>query len=108
MVLSKKLMFYRQVTVKRLRVIQKKVVMNESFSESRGKYVRSNKIVTKEMKAPMNAHLLAIPHHKSHYTRSNLLYFERSDITIRQLHAFYSFAHVLSSPSSHISTGVNQ
>lgn len=55
---------------KRLRILQEKIVKNETFVERRSKYERKNKIITEELRAFMNAHLLLIPRTKSHYTQS--------------------------------------
>ncbi len=78
-----------QVSRKRIEVIQKKLVSGSGFEEKRGKYQNRRRIVTDELKALMNAHLLSIPHRKSHYTKSKMLYFERSDLTIKKLYMLF-------------------
>ncbi len=66
--------FDMQVSSKCLRILQQKIVKNDTFNERRGKYVRKNKIITEELRALMNIYLLSIPHTKSHYTNSQMRY----------------------------------
>lgn len=62
---------------------------NESFQEQRGKQPCSRRIETDEMRALIYAHLIEIPHRKSHYKKSGMLYFENSALTVKKLYFLF-------------------
>lgn len=63
-----------QITVKRLRVIQSKILKNLSFSKKRGKHGKQRILKEDVWKLAMQ-HLQSIPHRKSHYTTVTMLRF---------------------------------
>lgn len=71
------------ISSKRLRIIQSKKVVGElDLSDKRGGSRRST---SEETLALAKAHLLSIPHVRSHYTRSRLKYFTNSSLTIESI-----------------------
>ncbi len=62
---------------------------DQSFQKKRGKHPKSWKIATDEMEALMYAHLIEIPHRKSHYKHSQMLYFENSALMVKDLYNLF-------------------
>lgn len=60
-----------------------------TFEEQRGKQPCSRRIETDEMRALIYAHLISIPHRKSHYKKSGMLYFENSALTVKKLYFLF-------------------
>lgn len=79
----------QQITVKRLRGIQDKIVEGRSLEDGRGKHTNRKIIATEEVKALMYAHLLKIPSRKSHYTRSKMRYFTNPNLTVKKLYFLF-------------------
>lgn len=77
-----------QVSVQRIRVVQKKIMEGQSFKERRGQHENRPKKLSKEVWELAMAHLKSIPNHESHYSanKTNRLYFLNPDLTIKQIY----------------------
>jgi len=80
-----------RLTEKRIKVIQKKIVEGIGFQEQQGKHLKQKRIVDDELRALMYAHLVSIPHRKSHYASEHTqrLFFENPDLTIKKLYMLF-------------------
>ena len=80
-----------QISIKRLRVIQQKMLLNESFEEKRGTHSNRPRNITDDVTELMGEHLASIPHDESHYckAKSNLLYFDNTLLNIKGLYELF-------------------
>lgn len=80
-----------QVTMKRIRTIQQKVLDNDSFTEKRGTHSNRPHKLKADVLPLMAQHLSTIPSDFSHYSRdkSKLRYFSNPDLTIKTLHGLF-------------------
>lgn len=79
------------VTVKRLRIIQRKLLNNESFEEQRGSHVNRPRNIPDDVVSLMGEHLKSIPHDESHYCKqkTNLLYFDNPVLNVKTLYELF-------------------
>lgn len=84
-----------QISEKRIRVIQSKILNNEDFRERRGSHSnRPHKLKPNVMEL-MKRHLDSIPHDESHYCahKTSLKYFENPDLTIKHIYFLFKEFH---------------
>lgn len=76
-----------KISVKKVRVIQSKIIANESFEEKRGSPVNRPRNISENVISLMGEHLKTIPHDESHYCKdkTNLLYFDNSMLNVKTL-----------------------
>lgn len=76
-----------QISAKRIRVIQGKVAVNETFEEKRGSHTNRPHKINANVWDIAISHLQTIPHKKSHYgqQKSERLYFENPNLTVVEL-----------------------
>lgn len=81
-----------QVSLKRLRIVQKKILLNDSFEEKRGSHANRPKKITDDVVTHMREHLFSIPHDESHYcsSKSNLLYFDNTLLNVKDWFLLYN------------------
>lgn len=84
-----------KISEKTLRIIQKKIKEDESFTEKRGTH-RNQKTFEPQVWQLAMDHLKSVPHRPSHYTetKSNRLYFCDADLNIKDLYKGFK-AHFL-------------
>lgn len=77
-----------QVSEKRLRVIQNKILVGDDFREQRGTHHNHAHKLNPRVKTLMKEHFQSIPSHESHYSgnKTTLKYFDNPDITIKALY----------------------
>ncbi|KAJ4437833.1 hypothetical protein ANN_13771 [Periplaneta americana] len=81
-----------QVSVRRLRVIQKKVLHNETFEERRGSHDNRPHKLESYVWVKLEGHLSMIPSEKSHYygSKTNLNYFQNPNLNVKTLFEMFS------------------
>ena len=74
-----------QVSARRLRVIQKKALHNETFEERRGSHDNRPHKLESNVWVKLKEHLSMIPSAKSHYSgsKTNLNYFENPHLNVK-------------------------
>lgn len=78
-----------QVSVKRIRVLQFKILQNLSFSEKRGKHGKQRKLEEDVWQLTMD-YLQSIPHYQSHYTtHTNKQYFDNSNLISKMIFSMF-------------------
>lgn len=80
-----------QVSVKRIRVVQKKVIEGDSFIEKRGTHANRPHKLDSNIHDLLKSHLETIPSKKSHYSqhKSELKYFENPELNIKKLYELF-------------------
>lgn len=76
-----------QIAIKRIRVVQSKVLGGFSFEENRGSHTNRPHKLKYDVLDLLKAHLTSIPSKKSHYSihKSQMNYFENSELNIKKL-----------------------
>lgn len=76
-----------QISEKRVRIVQSKILSGDSFEEKRGSHKNRPRNISENTISLMGEHLKSIPHDESHYCKekTNLLYFDNCTLTIKTL-----------------------
>lgn len=80
------------ISVKRIRVVQQKVLNNSSFEEQRGSHLNRPHKIADNVWVMVKEHLNTIPSHKSHYSgnKSSLSYFDNPNMNVKVLFNMFS------------------
>lgn len=80
-----------QVSVKRLRVVQSKVLQGDTFEERRGTHANRPHKLEDQVVELMASHLHSIPHKKSHYCqhKTETKYFDNPNLNVKKLHELF-------------------
>lgn len=80
-----------QVSVKKIRIIQDKILNNEDLTERRGVHENRPHKLKSNVLDLMKSHLESIPHSESHYcaNKTSLLYFDNPDLNIKSLYTMF-------------------
>lgn len=80
-----------QVTTKRIRVIQGKILKDEDFTERRGHHANRPHKLKPNVLDLMKSHLESIPHSQSRYSgnKTSLKYFDNPELNIKTLYTMF-------------------
>lgn len=80
-----------QVTPKRIRIIQEKVLNDKDFTEQRGHHANRPHKLKSNVFDLMRTHLESIPHRLSHYSgnKTSLKYFDNPELNIKTLYTMF-------------------
>lgn len=81
-----------QIKMKRVRVIQQKILSGDTFEEKRGKHINRPNKLDESIWKMLQEHLQTLPHKKSHYCvgKTNKLYFDDPGLNIRILYNMFA------------------